>query len=87
MGGLGELAWAAGNHAGAAAAPLPAHPVLSYCGLGAAVLAWGTYTLPMKSAAVVDRQLHFLLFALYQSTGIAASSLLLLASGVCPGVR
>jgi len=100
MGGLGELAWAAGTHAAAplpahpgelawaagthAAAPLPAHPALSYCGLGAAVLAWGTYTLPMKSQAVVSRQLHFLLFALYQSAGIASSSLLLLASGVCP---
>ena len=52
---------------------------LSWLGVVAAVLGWGSFTAPMKAAAVQRAQLHFLVFALYQALGIFLSSLLLLA--------
>ena len=62
----------------ASADDAPADPPaewMSWVGVVVAVLAWGSFTAPMKAAAVRRVNLHFLVFAAYQALGITASSL------------
>ena len=52
--------------------------MLCYVGAALAVLAWGTFTVPMKSKAVAQANLDPFVFQFYMGIGIGIASALML---------